>query len=274
MTDKSRLFSIGKLSRLTGVHIQSLRYYEKLGILNPAYIDPQSQYRYYTFQQTRIVEAIQYCADLGIPLKQFQNFLSEKDGQIDYAALIQWGIRLTNEKMERIQKRLSFLENVQQEILHAEECRASSFTKSHFPERVCWAIPYEGTQTAPDFYAAVCRLISDIEANGLHAGFNNGQLLLCREDKMESYIFIDIRETDVSAESLIKTFPQIVSIPAGEYLCTVSKESNIRRAPQVFPSLFEQAFPKTVVEVELFSEKLPYSAPVFEIRCSLPCKQA
>ena len=31
--DKKRLFSIGKLSKLTGVHIQSLRYYESLGLL-------------------------------------------------------------------------------------------------------------------------------------------------------------------------------------------------------------------------------------------------
>ena len=44
MTGKNRLFSIGKLSTLTGVHIQSLRYYEELGILKPAYVDPQSGY--------------------------------------------------------------------------------------------------------------------------------------------------------------------------------------------------------------------------------------
>ena len=44
--DKKRLFSIGKLSKLTGVHVQSLRYYETIGILKPAYIDPESNYRY------------------------------------------------------------------------------------------------------------------------------------------------------------------------------------------------------------------------------------
>ena len=44
--DKKRLFSIGKLSKLTGVHIQSLRYYESLGLLRPAFVDPDSGYRY------------------------------------------------------------------------------------------------------------------------------------------------------------------------------------------------------------------------------------
>ena len=58
--DKKQLFSIGRLAKLTGVHIQSLRYYEALSILRPAYIDPDSGYRYYTYSQTRIVVAIQY----------------------------------------------------------------------------------------------------------------------------------------------------------------------------------------------------------------------
>lgn len=265
MTDKNRLFSIGKLSRLTGVHIQSLRYYEQLGILKPAHIDPQSRYRYYTFQHTRIVEAIQYCADLDIPLKQFQNFLAEEDGQIDYAKLIECGVRLTNEKMTRIQKRLAFLEEVRQELLHAEKCRENIQVRRYFPQKLCWTIPYEGTQTAPDFHRAMYRLISDVEANGLRAGYNNGQLMFCRGKEIESYIFIDIRESEKELES----FPQVITIPAGEYMCSVSHESSIRNAPGVFPELFEQDYDKVVVEMELFSEKFNYSTPVFEIRCGI-----
>ena len=40
------LISIGDLSKLTGVNIKSLRYYEKIGVLLPAYVDPDSRYRY------------------------------------------------------------------------------------------------------------------------------------------------------------------------------------------------------------------------------------
>lgn len=266
MSDKNRLFSIGKLSKLTGVHIQSLRYYGELGILKPAYIDPESQYRYYMFHQTRIVEAIQYCAELGIPLKEFQDFLLEQDGKIDYAKLIEHGIKLTNEKMERIKKHLAFLENVQQELIHAEACRKTLHITAEFPERCCWAIPYEGTQTASDYHEAVYRLISDIESNGLRAGYNNGQIMFCDGKGTKTYIFIDLRETDKD----VGDFPQIIRIPAGKYVCRVQKESDIRNAPYIFPELFGQDYDKVVVETELFSEKLNYSEPMFEICCSLP----
>lgn len=66
---KDNLLSIGALSKQTGVHIKSLRYYDSLGILRPAYVDPSSGYRYYSLQQIPVVDAIQLCVDLDIPLK-------------------------------------------------------------------------------------------------------------------------------------------------------------------------------------------------------------
>ena len=40
------LLSIGELAKIRNVNVQSLRYYEKLGILIPTYTNPDSGYRY------------------------------------------------------------------------------------------------------------------------------------------------------------------------------------------------------------------------------------
>ena len=56
--DKQNLLTIGNLSKQTGVHIKSLRYYEQLGILRPAHTDPDTGYRYYTLSQSPVVDAI------------------------------------------------------------------------------------------------------------------------------------------------------------------------------------------------------------------------
>lgn len=262
--DKKRLFSIGKLSKLTGVHIQSLRYYESLGLLKPAFVDPDSGYRYYTFSQTRIVEAVQYCVELDIPLKAFRAFLSQTDGRIDYAGLLEYGKQTAYEKMHRIQERLYFLESMQQEMCHAESCSAQHLIKACFPERQCWTIPYEGTQTDSDFHAAMYRMITEIERHGLHAGFNNGQLLRYTEQGARTYLFIDLRETG----NALQEHSQIMRIPGGEYLCTVSRESRIKQAPAIFAALFRTGSNRVVVEVELFAEQFHYADPVYELRCS------
>ena len=67
----ARTFTIGDFSRLTGVHVNSLLYYEKLGILKPARVDPRTGYRHYSLSQLRIVEAIQLCVRAGVSLEAF-----------------------------------------------------------------------------------------------------------------------------------------------------------------------------------------------------------
>lgn len=263
---KKKYFSIGKLSKLTGVHIQSLRYYDELGILKPAHIDPVTSYRYYAFFHVRIVEAIQYCVDLGIPLKQFPDFVKEKDGEINYSNLIEYGTEVTKQKMSQIQNRLHFLENVQSEISHAEECICNDLTKSFLPEKLCWTIPYDGIQSDADFHSAIYKLISDIENNGLKAGYNNGQLMIFNQTERKSYLFIDIKETEKNLDD----FPQIIRIPAGDYLSVVSKESRVHKAPEIFKQQFLQDYDKIIVEVELFTGKFHYAEPVYELRCNLP----
>lgn len=45
------LYSIGEVSKIKGITIKALRYYHKMGILEPSYIDESSGYRYYSIEQ-------------------------------------------------------------------------------------------------------------------------------------------------------------------------------------------------------------------------------
>ena len=44
----SQYMSIGKVSKLKNVSIKSLRYYDQIGILKPAFVNTETNYRYYT----------------------------------------------------------------------------------------------------------------------------------------------------------------------------------------------------------------------------------
>ena len=45
------MLKIGLFSKLSRVSIRMLRYYDEMGLLHPAYIDPESDYRYYREDQ-------------------------------------------------------------------------------------------------------------------------------------------------------------------------------------------------------------------------------
>ena len=76
---KSKLLTIGELSKRTGCSIKSLRYYDLIGLLKPVYVDPNSNYRYYNFEQTRMVELIQICINLSIK-HDYSVIINIKDG--------------------------------------------------------------------------------------------------------------------------------------------------------------------------------------------------
>lgn len=63
----SEYLTIGELAKTNSVSVKALRYYEKIGILKPAYINHHNGYRYYTPKQSLIVSFIITFLELNIP---------------------------------------------------------------------------------------------------------------------------------------------------------------------------------------------------------------
>lgn len=62
------LYPIGAVSKLLGVSIKTLRYYDNEGILKPAFINEQTGYRYYTYSQFQMINRIRWLQNLGLRL--------------------------------------------------------------------------------------------------------------------------------------------------------------------------------------------------------------
>lgn len=270
--DKTKLLSIGTLSKFTGVHIKSLRYYDEIGILPPAYVDPNTGYRYYSFSQVRVVDAIQLCVELDIPLKQFPEFTGSQYQQIYYTRLLAKGTQLAREKIRSIQERLDFLQAMEQEVLRGRGLQKETDTRiSLFPQKLCLTIPYEGTHSTPQYYKGLHQIFTLMEQKGLSPGYDWGLLLLCQKEERRQYIFLSVeadgRCDDAEGQGLL-------AFPSAQYRFLRTEEPDIAKAPVFFPDLFAQEYDKVVMEVESLSDVSSTSVPVFEMRCSLPDEKA
>jgi len=67
---------IGEFARLGQVSVQTLRYYDSLGLLRPGDVDPMTNYRYYALDQLPDLMRILALKDLGFSLEQIAQFLS------------------------------------------------------------------------------------------------------------------------------------------------------------------------------------------------------
>jgi DNA-binding transcriptional MerR regulator len=62
------MFTIGSFAGLTGVSAKKLRHYDQIGLFQPAWVDPDTRYRYYLATQIPQLQRILALRDLGLSL--------------------------------------------------------------------------------------------------------------------------------------------------------------------------------------------------------------
>lgn len=107
------MFKIGDFSRLTGVSIKTLRYYDDIGLFSPMQIDRFTGYRYYSFEQIPRLNRILALKDLGFSLEQVGKMIDEPltaeqlDGMLRLReAELQQQVAETQERLARVHARL------------------------------------------------------------------------------------------------------------------------------------------------------------------------
>jgi len=71
--------SIGDFSRATLMSVKTLRHYHQIGLLEPADVDPFTNYRRYTPDQIPTAQVIRRFRDLQMPLEQIRGVLGAPD---------------------------------------------------------------------------------------------------------------------------------------------------------------------------------------------------
>ncbi len=88
MDDHRRHLSIGKFASLTGISANTLRRYDRLGLLSPAVTDPDTAYRLYDVEQLDTGILIRLLRDIDVPLDDVRRLVrSPETGALEEALL-------------------------------------------------------------------------------------------------------------------------------------------------------------------------------------------
>lgn len=63
-------FTIREVSKYTNIPISTLRYYDKVGLLSPAFKNDDTNYRYYTPMQIITLKVINHMRHLGFSIRK------------------------------------------------------------------------------------------------------------------------------------------------------------------------------------------------------------
>ncbi|MDP3560152.1 MAG: MerR family transcriptional regulator [Legionellaceae bacterium] len=106
-------YTVNKLARLSGVSSRTLRFYDKIGLLKPAFYG-ENQYRYYEEEQLLMLQQILFFRELGFPLSDIQRIIECDDfNKIEslntHKSLLQSSLEKTEKLIKTIDKTISHL---------------------------------------------------------------------------------------------------------------------------------------------------------------------
>lgn len=227
--------SIGQMAELNHVSEQTLRLYDKEGLLVPRCVDPVTGYRYYHIIQSAKLDLIQNMKVYGMTLRQIRSFLDSNDP----AALRE----MLSEQAASIEERIRQLRRSQSAITRTLDNyrryeampRNGEIFLEYIPERRIFRYSCDVNyfdQDESGYEYMLRQMKANLVANNMPLSyFTNIGTIIRREHLVpdalfsnEVFLFVDEDDSSQAMETL----------PAASYLCLCSDEfsmeaANVRR---------------------------------------------
>ena len=214
--------TIGEFAKLRNVDRKSLRYYERIGALVPAYTDPKTKYRYNKIEQLVDLDTILMCLELGIPLKNAVNYKNE-DGTLNILKLYSDGREKINEKFMRLSITMKRLESSINAIGENKKYQnKDNLYKRHINKRYILRTPLKKPNDEMVFKSQAKDLFIKAENNGLFPIYNFpiGLMIERQKDNVNIYITVELMPYNID-------HPEVLTLPDGAYLCYQESSADI-----------------------------------------------
>jgi DNA-binding transcriptional MerR regulator len=110
-------YRIGEFADLAGVSANTLRYYDAIGLLNPASVDSRTGYRFYLPKQLQDLASIVALKELGVPLAKLRDVIRKPESGklrrqvlLDLRNTVTQSIQAATQSLEWIDAALTELE--------------------------------------------------------------------------------------------------------------------------------------------------------------------
>lgn len=226
----SQYMSIGKISKLKNVSIKSLRYYDQIGILKPAFVNTETNYRYYTKDQLYLLDAITVCIKLGIPLKDLNNYV--ENNSINLQKLLYDGKILAEQKIMEIHNCLGTLQETLQNMGSSVTGMAKipesksgillpdGFYHNTVEERRLLTVPLDEMDTPKYYGQHILRLFVTAQQHGITASYPSGVLHEYKNGVYSRHMFLTIADAGTEQLARIEQNEKTYRIlPQGDYAC-------------------------------------------------------
>lgn len=106
--------TIGRLAKAVNLNTQTIRYYERIGLINKPNTS-ESGYRIYPDKAVDVLRFIKHAKDIGFSLKQISELFSLDNNEYNTCSNVK---KLAEEKVYEIDKKINSLKLMRKELLN------------------------------------------------------------------------------------------------------------------------------------------------------------
>ncbi|MEA4898162.1 MAG: MerR family transcriptional regulator [Christensenellaceae bacterium] len=256
------LISIGRMAEINRMTVPTLRLYDKLGLVKPAWTDPETGYRYYDMGQNARLDMISYMKELGMSLDEIGSVLQKEDIVVVEEVLIRKNEQL-HRQMQELKTRHNAVERAINSIERYRKSPANRTTSLEFIDRRrIWGIPCSRNFYAtglPDYEHVLAELraamieqdVSQVHTYNVGTSITREDFLAQNFQAKDVFVFTDEHfilkqqtllldsgmyaclyldnydEEEQGARSLLQFCAEHRYTVAGDYICEVMTEFNV-----------------------------------------------
>lgn len=254
--------SIGAVSKRKNVSIKSLRYYDRIGVFRPAYVNESTNYRYYTEDQLYVLDAISLCVELGIPLHDFEKYVDD-DGIFNLQGLLYDGKLLAEQKISDIRDRLGAVQaalraldadslnvnNIVKKNVEPEIPFRDTFTQKQLDKQYILTSPYAEDPEQNDSQQ-ILRLFMLAQLLGMTGSYPSGIIYDYDEaGEVVRTLYIHVDDPGESQDKRLRLLPE------GNYYCITGEGTPIADHGRIREEFFEAGTPCTIIERDVVKEE-------------------
>lgn len=217
------LFSIGDVASIKGITIKALRFYDRIGLLKPHYVNPENQYRYYHVKQFIYIDIIKASRALEISPQTLIPYFQKQD-TAGTVKLLSEHKQKAQEKIKWLQSTIQAIEHFEASVEHAQSSDSAEEVRIvQLDERYIYTLPFEQRCAEEEYLIDYSRLGSEISRLEILNMYDEG-ILYSRNEAGEYYpdqIFTTISQS-IDSENCL-------TIPSGKYICICFSRENLEQ---------------------------------------------
>ena len=213
--------TIGKMARINGITEQTLRLYDKINLIQPCEVNPDTGYRYYHIKQCAQLDMIQYMKALGMNLTQIRECFENQNIE-QFKEVLHMQKHNIDQQMEDLKHAAKTIDRAiegykRYEVAPREETPVFEYQKAR--RIFCYDTKINTYSYGMEYYEQVLRALKKnyvLHHFPMSYFCNVGSIIrhdyFMRRDLMATEVFVFIDDE-------FKTSDSVEIIPEGMYVC-------------------------------------------------------